>query len=124
MTKPKFFLVVAGSRSFSDFDWMKREICDLMWNALKDYQVVIVQGECPRGADYLAKLSAQALNLTCVPCPADWAAHGRAAGPIRNSKMAEHGSGLLAFWDGVSKGTEDMIHKMKAKGKSTRVRMF
>lgn len=124
MSKPKFYLVVAGSRSFTDFDRMKLEICDLMWNSLKDYQVVIVQGECPRGADYLAKLAAQALNLTCVPCPADWAAHGRAAGPIRNSLMAEHGNGLLAFWDGESKGTEDMIKKMKAKGKSTRVRIF
>lgn len=124
MKKPQFFLVVAGGRSFTDFDWMKREICDLMWNQLKDYQVVIVQGECPTGADRLAKLAAQALNLTCVPCPADWSAHGRAAGPIRNSQMAEHGSGLLAFWDGESPGTKDMIGKMKAKGKSTRVRIY
>lgn len=97
MSKPKFFLVVAGGRDFTDFDRMKREVCDLMWNQLKDFQVVIVQGECPTGADYLAKITAQALNLTCVPCPADWAAHGRAAGPIRNSTMAEYGNGLLAF---------------------------
>lgn len=73
MSKPKFFLVVAGGRDFTDLDRMKREICDLMWNELKAYQVVIVQGECPTGADRLAKLAAQALNLTCVPCPADWA---------------------------------------------------
>ena len=124
MSKPKFFLVVAGGRDLTDFDRMKREICDLMWNELKDYQVVIVQGECPTGADRLAKLAAQALNLTCVPCPADWAAHGRAAGPIRNSTMAEHGNGLLAFWDGESKGTADMITKMKAKKKSTRVKVY
>jgi uncharacterized phage-like protein YoqJ len=124
MSKPKFFLVVAGGRDFNDFDRMKREICDLMWNELKDRQVVIIQGECPTGADYWAKHAAHALNLTCVPCPADWAAHGRAAGPIRNSYMAEHGSGLLAFWDGQSKGTADMITKMKAKGKSTRVRVY
>ncbi len=124
MSKERFYLVVAGSRSFNDFETMKSEILSLMWKELKDFEVVIVQGECPRGADYWAKHAAAALGLLCVPCPADWDTHGRAAGPIRNSMMAEHGSGLLAFWDGESRGTADMIEKMKAKGKSTRVRMF
>lgn len=124
MSKPQYFLIVAGGRDFTDFDRMKREICSLMWKELKGHEVVIIQGECPTGADYLAKLSAQALGLTCVPCPADWRTHGRAAGPIRNSYMAEHGSGLLAFWDGESRGTADMIKKMKDKKKAVRVMVY
>lgn len=42
--------------------------------------------------------------------PARWDLHGKAAGPIRNKQMAEAGADLcLAFWDGRSKGTSNMI---------------
>jgi hypothetical protein len=40
---------------------------------------------------------------------ADWDQHGRAAGPIRNERMAEYGDALLALWDGESPGTRSMI---------------
>jgi hypothetical protein len=32
-----------------------------------------------------------------------------AAGPIRNRLMAENADVLIAFWDGLSKGTASMI---------------
>ena len=44
---------------------------------------------------------------------ADWGQHGRAAGPIRNSKMAAYGDTLVAIWDGTSSGTLDMIRKAR-----------
>lgn len=123
-SKPAYYLVVAGGRDFNDFDYMKREILSLMWHELKDYEVVIISGECPRGADYWAKTAAWALKLRYMGVPADWKEHGKAAGPIRNRYMAEHGSGLLAFWDGESRGTSNMIDEMRAKGKPVRVREY
>lgn len=46
---------------------------------------------------------------TLIGCPADWFKHGRAAGLIRNEKMAQMATHLLALWNGESPGTRDMI---------------
>ena len=44
-------------------------------------------------------------------------AHDKAAGPIRNRQMAEYADYLIAFWDGESRGTRNMIETMKKLGK-------
>lgn len=44
--------------------------------------------------------------------PADWKAHGKAAGPIRNKQMAEYADALLLIWDGESKGSASMKNEM------------
>ena len=48
--------------------------------------------------------------------PADWKTHGRKAGPIRNKQMADYGEMLIAFWDGKSSGTKNMIENSKKLG--------
>ncbi len=69
------------------------------------------------GADYFAAEWVVAVQkhdwaVTTDVFPADWRLHGKAAGPMRNSKMAEAGADLcIAFWDGESHGTLDMIRK-------------
>ena len=60
---------------------------------------------------------AKKCGLTIKEFPADWSL-GKKAGYIRNEQMAkyaaESGNGvLLAFWDGVSKGTGHMIDLAK-----------
>lgn len=47
---------------------------------------------------------------------ADWSSDGRAAGPIRNRRMAEQADALIAIWDGESRGTKNMINTAKAMG--------
>ena len=48
--------------------------------------------------------------------------HGVYLGPrMRNRRMAERGTMLLAFWDGISGGTADMVCRMIARNKPTRV---
>lgn len=44
-----------------------------------------------------------------TPFPADWNAHGKAAGPIRNKDMANNADALIAVWNGKSTGTKNMI---------------
>jgi hypothetical protein len=48
---------------------------------------------------------------------ANWAQEGVAAGPIRNSKMAEYGDALLLIWDGKSKGSKSMREEMAKRKK-------
>lgn len=47
--------------------------------------------------------------------PADWSL-GKAAGPIRNRKMAEMADALIAIWDGKSRGTKNMIETAERRG--------
>ena len=48
---------------------------------------------------------------------ANWRQEGVAAGPIRNSKMAEYGEALLLIWDGSSKGSLSMKKEMAKRKK-------
>ena len=40
---------------------------------------------------------------------ADWATHGKAAGPLRNRDMALYADALVLVWDGKSKGSLNML---------------
>ena len=48
---------------------------------------------------------------------ANWSQEGIAAGPIRNSKMAEYADALLLIWDGSSKGSSSMKKEMQKRKK-------
>lgn len=50
-------------------------------------------------------------------CPAAWDAYGKRAGVIRNAQMLDKGADLvIAFWDGSSPGTKDMMARAKRAG--------
>ncbi len=71
---------------------------------------LIIHGNA-RGADRLAGQSASQLNIPVEVYPADWDRYGKRAGFIRNREMLEEGKPdlVLAFWDGYSNGTRNMI---------------
>lgn len=75
-----------------------------------------------RGADRLAGRIAQALGFPVEAMPADWDAHGKAAGYIRNLAMLDRGPDLvLAFWDGTSRGTAHTVSVARERGIPVRV---
>ena len=43
--------------------------------------------------------------------------NGKAAGHVRNKKMAEYGDALLLIWDGKSKGSANMKKEMQKLNK-------
>jgi len=114
------YLIVAGGRDFNDptlaFDSIDLKVTELGGPD----NVTIIEGGA-KGADYFGYAYALALSIPHKQFPADWKKHGRAAGPIRNAEMAEHGTHLLAFWDGKSRGTKNMIDTAKKKGLSVGV---
>lgn len=86
------------------------------------HQSVVVHGACPTGADKHAADYCERHHITQDAHPADWAKLGKGAGPARNQLMAEAGAHVcLAFWDGVSAGTRDMITRAVRYGIPVRI---
>ena len=104
--------IVAGSRTYNDYDLVKKKLNEhRKTNKLTE----IVSGGA-KGVDTLGEQYAEEYNINLKIYRADWKTHGRAAGPLRNRKMAEYADCLVAVWDGQSKGTKNMIetmHKLK-----------
>ena len=76
---------------------------------------VVISGLAP-GADTLAIQWAHSRKISLLCFPANWKAHGKAAGPIRNQKMLDEGKPdlVLAFPGG--RGTADMVRRAKQAG--------
>lgn len=114
-------VIVCGTRTFDDKDLLFSTL-DKATFLMTDLEV-ITGGQRKRigsgkddwqGADYWAERWAELHWYDRKIFHADWEAHGKAAGPLRNEEMALYAMAvpdhwLLAFWDGVSPGTKDML---------------
>ena len=107
----KYKVIVARCRDFADYELLK-EKCDFYLQNKKPENIVIVSGHAS-GADALGEHYAQERGYETEIYPADWKTNGRAAGPIRNAQMATVADALIAFWDGKSRGTKNMIDTAK-----------
>ncbi len=110
-----FRVIVAGGRTFEDYDLVKEKCDYFLQDKFKSCKVIIVSGHAP-GADTCGEQYAQERGLECELHPANWKRHGRAAGPIRNAEMADCADALIAFQDGQSRGTKSMIDLAVKKG--------
>ncbi len=98
-----------------------RDKCDTILSAKRqDSNIVIVSGTA-RGADRLGERYARERGYEIRQFPADWLNDEKKAGPIRNAKMADNADALIAFWDGTSRGTKNMIDTARRKGLAVRV---
>ena len=111
----EYKVIIAGGRHFNDYELLKEKCEYYLQNKLRESKVVIISGHAT-GADDLGERYAQERGLYLDAHPADWDKNGRAAGPIRNKEMAEIADALIAFWDGASRGTKNMIDTAKSKG--------
>ncbi len=98
-------VIVAGGREFTDYSFVSRrldfftrthEFKELVWGFAT-------------GVDTLGKEWADLNGIPAKPFKADWDKFGKPAGPMRNEQMAEYGDWLVAFWNGKSSGTKNMI---------------
>ena len=107
-------VIIAGSRYLPiSTVSVKQAVAISGW---RDKISEIVSGGA-RGVDGAGEWWAEYRRIPVKRFPADWARHGKAAGPIRNREMAEYADALIAVWDGKSKGTANMILEMHRLGK-------
>ena len=113
-------VIIAGSRDFADYALL----CSFADQVLAGAEDIEIVSGGARGADALGERYARERGYALKVFPADWKKWGRAAGPIRNRQMADYADALIAFWDGQSSGTRDMIGKAEEKRLAVQVKMI
>ena len=105
-------VLICGDRNWTNQEMIEDKLAFLISIVYSPLDILVIQGEA-RGADSLARLAAESLNIPVIKFPAQWDLYGRAAGPIRNKQMLEEGKPdmVLAFHDNIqaSKGTKYMV---------------
>ena len=120
MTRDTFRVIVAGSRSFNDYATLQMVCDNLLAKKKQTHNIVVISGTA-RGADTLGEQYAHERGYTIERFPADWQQYGKAAGPIRNRLMADNANALIAFWDGRSAGTKNLVMEAQKKGIAVRI---
>lgn len=101
-------LALVGSRSFNDFELLKKTITEFTFQ--NNFTITsIISGGC-RGADQLAKKYSEENHIDLITFQADWGRYGKQAGFIRNHDIIKACDVCLAFYDGLSKGTAHDIN--------------
>lgn len=104
-------VLVCGGRDYADRAYL--------WSVLDGMGPpevsAIISGMAP-GADSLAAEWAVRFGFPLHTFPADWRAHGRAAGPIRNQRMLDEGKPDIVVASPGGHGTADMVRRAKAAG--------
>lgn len=101
-------VVVAGSRSFTDYEKAKRYIDFCISNIRKENEIIIVSGGA-RGADLLGEQYANENGFKIERYLPDWETYGKSAGVRRNKTMVDVSDYVICFWDGKSRGTKSTI---------------
>lgn len=103
-------IIVTGGRDHDD--------PELVWKTLNQANPdIVIQGECPTGADLYARRWCEETGKPCIGMRAPWTKLKKAAGPVRNGWMIQFNmpiAGVLAFRGRA--GTLNMISQAEAAG--------
>lgn len=95
-------VIIAGGRNIHEYKYVEWAVKD----SLFDITEVVCGGAS--GVDTYADKWAYLNQVPCHVMPALWDKEGRAAGPLRNRRMAEYADALILVWDGKSAGSASM----------------
>ena len=107
-------IAVVGSRTFPRLDMVRQ----FVWE--QERTTVIVSGGAI-GVDEAAVSEAKRLGMPYEVHLPDWQRYGRRAGAVRNQQIVDAAHEVVAFWDGVSKGTKITMDLAQQAGKPLRV---
>ena len=103
-------LAIVGSRDFDDRALFYREMQKLV-NRFGKPRLVVSGGA--RGADTFGEQWAKGRGIEVMILLPDWAAHGRAAGNLRNTDIVAAVDRVIAFHKDGSRGTLDTLRKAR-----------
>ena len=105
-------VLVCGGRDFNNPAWLSITLNEL---SRESGWTTIIEGGA-KGADRQAREWALANGLDVQTFDADWHAHGRAAGPIRNARMLDEGQPDLVVAFPGGRGTANMVRQARERG--------
>lgn len=101
---------VIGSRDFDNYSILRRVL-------KKHYITQIVSGGAT-GADTLGARYAQENKIPLIVFKPDWINRPKTGGFFRNKEIIRSVDVVIAFWNGISRGTKDSLdHAKKLKKK-------
>ena len=106
----EYRIAIIGSRDFNNYNYVESKVKELM--PKEDLEFIIVSGGA-RGVDTLAEQFADKYNYAKEIYRAKWHSHGKCAGYLRNHDIVRHADMVIAFWNGISKGTKHTINIAK-----------
>jgi len=128
-----FRVIIAGGRDFKNYDYLK-ECCD---KALSNQTDIVIVCGMAKGSDLMGYRYAKERGYEIAEFPADWdnfdveqcvikttkddKKYNSLAGHNRNRLMSEDADALIAFWDGKSTGTANMIDLATKKGLKVKI---
>ena len=104
-------LLIAGSRSITDFDLAK----------YIDEDVDVLLSGGAKGIDALAEEFADKNRLSKIILRPKYKIYGKGAPIKRNEELVKMADKILAVWDGKSKGTEHTIELAKKLDKDIKI---
>lgn len=101
--------IIAGSRTIKEYIHVV--------NAIKEsrFEITEIVSGTAQGVDRLGELYGKYNNIPVKQFPADWSL-GKRAGMIRNQQMSDYADAAIIIWDGVSRGSANMIETAKKDG--------
>ena len=105
-------VAIVGSRDFNNYELFKSRINKI----IKDKNIEQLISGGANGADKLAEKYALENNYQIKIIKPDWK-KGRWAGLERNTIIIEQSDIVIAFWNGISRGTFHVINKTEQLNK-------
>lgn len=100
-----------GSRTFEDEGLARHVILNIRDHVGDDF--ICVSGGA-KGADKMCQdICKDVTGNDPIIFKPDWKKYGKGAGMIRNEYIIKESDGVVAFWDGKSKGTKNSIDHAK-----------
>ena len=118
-------LAIIGSRTFTNYQLLEDKLSSYYFGGITDDWLIyeIISGGAA-GADSMGAKFAKEQNIKLTEFLPDWKTHGKAAGFIRNEDIIKNCDEVIAFWDGISRGTQNSLSIAKRLKKPTIVIYF
>ena len=107
-------VAIVGSQGYSDL-WRV-----VVYVRRLPIGTMVISGAA-KGLDETVAKAARLCGLEVIEYVPNWDKYGESAGRMRNEQIIDHCDRLVAFWDGTSKDTLDIINKAKAADKEVEV---